>query len=542
MKIKELELKNFRRFTDLSITDIPQESRLILLIGSNGSGKSSVFDAFEMVNSWVKESSILTPEYYKKQSTATTIVKLSSDTERSFSYMEGAVSNSLDGKNSFYGRTSFRQVPRLTRRVLGASPAHLVDNDSDRPRFFIDKDDRFENDLEAIMKPILEEVFIRDASSKSIREKYIDPINTALENIFGASQSTKLSLISIVPPLEGKIAQVIFRKGASENIHYNSLSAGEKEVINILFNLSVRRTNYTDSIYFFDEIDLHLNTAIQYNLLKEITENWIPYDSQLWIASHSLGFIDYARDYQYASIFDFDDLDFDQKQILKPSNKLDAQIYEIAVNKDFMSKFFQHKKIIIPEGKDLGFYNDIGLDNTVFLASKNKNEVFNRSRAENILGLIDRDFLSDGEIVLIKKIYPNIRILPYYSIENLFYHPENLSEYCKAQNIEFDKVLYLENLIKQKSICEKKVIVNIRYARDRYPFFKEEVNRQYLKEFGDNYPEIQTMIDSLDFETYYKVFPIKDYLGTFSDSFLKFDKKQLVKTKWFKDIVERAIV
>ena len=50
MPIQELHLKNFKRFTDvttdLSELDIPP--KLVLLVGANDSGKSSVFDAFEI--------------------------------------------------------------------------------------------------------------------------------------------------------------------------------------------------------------------------------------------------------------------------------------------------------------------------------------------------------------------------------------------------------------------------------------------------------------------------------------------------------------
>ena len=48
MRITKVELKNFKRFTDLTIDGIPTDAKLVLLIGSNGSGKSSVFDAFEI--------------------------------------------------------------------------------------------------------------------------------------------------------------------------------------------------------------------------------------------------------------------------------------------------------------------------------------------------------------------------------------------------------------------------------------------------------------------------------------------------------------
>ena len=49
MFIRKLELKNFKRFTDLTI-DLSGENtapKLVLMIGANGSGKSSVFDVFE---------------------------------------------------------------------------------------------------------------------------------------------------------------------------------------------------------------------------------------------------------------------------------------------------------------------------------------------------------------------------------------------------------------------------------------------------------------------------------------------------------------
>ena len=39
MYITKVELQNFKRFTDLTIDGIPADARLVLLIGSNGSGK-----------------------------------------------------------------------------------------------------------------------------------------------------------------------------------------------------------------------------------------------------------------------------------------------------------------------------------------------------------------------------------------------------------------------------------------------------------------------------------------------------------------------
>src|SRR5579871_2130208 len=45
MKIREIRLKQFKRFTDTTITDILNTARLVLLVGPNGNGKSSLIDA-----------------------------------------------------------------------------------------------------------------------------------------------------------------------------------------------------------------------------------------------------------------------------------------------------------------------------------------------------------------------------------------------------------------------------------------------------------------------------------------------------------------
>lgn len=66
MKIKELHIKNFKRFDDLIIRGL-ETAKLVLLVGSNGSGKSSVLEA---CNVWYQNKthnlSHKEPGYYNK--------------------------------------------------------------------------------------------------------------------------------------------------------------------------------------------------------------------------------------------------------------------------------------------------------------------------------------------------------------------------------------------------------------------------------------------------------------------------------------------
>jgi AAA15 family ATPase/GTPase len=386
MKITKIHLINFKRFTDLLIYNIPSSAKLVLLIGSNGSGKSSLFDAFGLVDGAikmdVKRDTSFWSSYHKKKSDLGVSVSVQLDDNTEFTVSEPSFAKPALSDTAFYGRTSFRQIPRLTRTSLGEGLSVDFQKDSDRPRFLIERDNRFENDVEKITGEILKDFFRSQQSNEQIRQKYIQPINNALNNIFGSGNGTKLQLIEIIPPLEGKVAQISFRKGDSE-IHYNFLSAGEKEVFNLLVNLLSRGHLYQDTIYFLDEIDLHLNTKLQFNLLKEITENWIPDNCQLWTASHSLGFIEYAKQADFAEIIDFDDLDFDLPRILTPEPKDNPEIYEIAVGKEFLPSLFQQMRIYFVENKDRDIYATLGIANTVFVSDNNRNNVYHKVRATN---------------------------------------------------------------------------------------------------------------------------------------------------------------
>lgn len=547
MKITKLELKNFKRFDDLTIdmTSLAEPAKLVLLIGTNGSGKSSVFDAFELFNQFSKgefqvELKEASHSYYKKRSNQE--LELSFVTSDGLSFSNTKF-NSIDTipVNAFYGRTSIRQVPQLSRTFIGRNSISF-ESDSDRPRLFIERDNRFENDLEKITLLILADVFAKNTTTERIKESYVNPINRAFENVLGKEEDkTAIRLISFKPPSEGKTAEILFEKGKSQ-VPYDFLSGGEKEVFNIFLNLLVRKEYFQDTIYFLDEIDLHLNTQLQKNLLKEITENWIPDNCQLWTASHSLGFIEYANEAEHAAIIDLDSLNFDLPQVIHPAPKKNFDVFEIAVSKEFLANLFEGKRIIFSENTDTPLYNNLSLDNTIFFNAKDKADVFFKAKNNPTYdGVADRDYLSEEERTDLLIRYPNLYLLKYYSIENYLYHPDNLEEHFKTINKDFEKETYKASIVAEKKLVKDKILLGIAGARGGYPFYKENENEARWRTFRANNEAILRLIDSDDFETFYTVFPAKDY-GTEIKERQNLNRIDLAKTAWFKAKIKEALV
>jgi predicted ATPase len=538
MFITHVQLTNFKRFTDL--TSMEQPPKLVLLIGNNGSGKSSVFDGFEVLGGALKEKQYRPPSayqkdrnFYQKTPGLEFILKMRFSKGDDIMNWNGHV-GPHPGNDKFYGRSSLRQVPKLTRTALGQAGRTSTETDFGRPLQFIERDERFENDIERITQQILREVFQTNNQTSEIKERYINPINEAFKRIFGDNEATALRLIAFNPPLEGRVAEILFQKGNSE-IHYDFLSSGEKEVFNILINLLSRRSLYQDTIYFFDEIDLHLNTRLQYNLLKEITEHWIPDGCQFWTASHSLGFIDYANDAEHAAIIDFDDLDFDAPQVLLPQPKNRLEVYEIAVPQETLLKLFRDKRIFICENRNDQYYNLLGFEDTLFVGVHNSNAVFIKIKREpGYYGVRDRDFLTDGEIATIESRFPNYRVLRYYAFENYLYHPDNLAELNLPG---YDKDAYTAEIRRQKDEqLIDYIIPNIQKSRDNY---------EELKEAGVKEKDILTITRSLqsdDFETFYRFYDMKSRFNKKLIEPLNIPQDRLVRTEWFRERMRGVIL
>jgi len=256
---------------------------------------------------------------------------------------------------------------------------------------------------------------------------------------------------------------------------FNVLSSGEKEVVDIILDLYLRRDVYNDTVFLIDEPELHLNTAIQRKLILEI-DRLVGRECQIWISTHSIGFM---RAFQNelkdeCAIIEFtkDMRSADQELTLTPMRMGYNDWRRLfATALDDLTELVCPKQLIYCEGRDKpgvygkerGFdakvYNRIfgsEFPNTLFISSGGNTELDQRSAiAISILGKVtpsidilvlkDRDASSgkttDRDTYLHSNA-DNHRMLKRFEIENYLFDKEVLKAYCVEKQVEFDEETY----------------------------------------------------------------------------------------------------
>ena len=245
-----------------------------------------------------------------------------------------------------------------------------------------------------------------------------------------------------------------FSKGTADDFHYKNLSAGEKAAFDLLLDIFVKRPEYRDAIYCIDEPEAHIATALHGPLLKAML-GLVPDESQLWIATHSIGFVRQAyelmKQERKVVFLDFTGYDFDQPVIIcprVPNRSFWQNTYEVAL--DDLADLVAPQNIVICEGSksqvDKGFdadcYNRIFSDShpeTLFISYGSSSEVENSQNLISVLGtiangvtvwpVIDRDDMTDEERT--EKIKDGVRVLRRRELENYLYDPEVLQTFLR---------------------------------------------------------------------------------------------------------------
>lgn len=467
MRVKSINLKSFRRFHDLTITELPSTARLVVMAGPNGTGKSSLFDGFK---TWHQvfgggASASLAADYHLK------IGDPALDWSQlvTVTFHDEVPGGAEERQKLFYIRSAYRneadfsisQLQRLGSPLGAARISRLIDNDVS-----------VSENYQRLVSLTLDGVYSREFDNENVatlRESFIGVVRDSMKRVF-----PDLLLEGIGDPLTA--GTFTFEKGSSKGFPYKNLSGGEKAAFDLLLDLIIKRSTYDDTIYCVDEPELHMNTRLQAALLHEMCQ-LIPESCQLWVASHSIGMMRAARDIHESSddqvvFLDFGGREFDEPQELRPVD-VDREFWarSLDVALDDLARLVAPVRVVLCEGSLPGVTSTERAEfdarcfrrvfsrefpDTDFISVGNAHDVqsdrlgIGRTiqaliTGTKVLRVVDRDDRSPDEVERLRQ--QDIRVLTERTIESYLLSDEMLEALCrKAQQL--DK---LEQVIKLKA-------------------------------------------------------------------------------------------
>ncbi|MBZ7954946.1 AAA family ATPase [Campylobacter molothri] len=466
MRIKEIQIKNFKRFDDLTLRGV-ENSKLVVLVGPNGSGKSSILEA---CNTWQKSKkwSIMDAIYHNKYSNISHKIDI---------FFNQDLSNDYNYQKLMHFRSAHRNEADFTVEHFSKMSKPY---ESLTLRKIIDNDTSVSDNFKRLVGITISDLYDNKNSQmlvKDLKERLLGKLRESMKNIFD-----DLFVEGIIHPFEN--GSFYFKKGKVEKFHYKNLSSGEKSAFDLLLDLILKIEYFEDGIIFIDEPETHMHTSLQSKLIEEIYKI-IPDNNQLWITTHSLGILQKIKELvvyknQDISIIDFSEQNFDEKAMLEPCN-IDNIIWEkfLSFTIGNLSNFIAPETIIFCEGNlcgekrknfDAEIYNNIfnkKYPNVTFISGGNCEDLKQNIHQgvkllefilpkTKIIKLIDRDTHADEEIKDLNK--QNIIVLNKTNLETYLLDDEILELFCRDKFQDCSKVLEQIKQIKQTSIYDLKKV------------------------------------------------------------------------------------
>ena len=479
MFIKKLRIfNNYRRFHDLTIDLGESPKRIIALVGPNGCGKSCVFDAMiyhirAYGGRFGNSGSERDAEYhfmsgYERNNYLSVEIVFGDD--RPFSSIRQEKGHASVDNTIFSFRSSYRYNSTINvREIKAVDPIEINGIGASTAS---DIDQRMEDNyrrLTAKFRDLLEE---SDCRPSEARATIIGELNKAIKNCLS------LEITSLGNIEKGKGSLFFKKPDYDSEFSFEVLSSGEKEVVDILVDLYLRKDIYNDTVYLIDEPELHISTTIQRKLMIEI-DKMVGEKCQIWIVTHSIGLLralqEELRDKSDIIRFD-DDKEF-AKEILTlfPMEKTRKNWQEIfATALDDLTALLAPKRIVYCEGRDKPSGNGLekGLDakiynnifesefpDTLFVSAGGNTELDQRSEIAiaiigkalsqtDILVLKDRDVgsgkpITEADRQEYLKLNPsNHRVLMRFEIENYLFDKSVLRRYCESEGRTFHEHKY----------------------------------------------------------------------------------------------------
>lgn len=476
MHINKIIIKSFKRFSYITIQNIPSTTKLVVLAGPNGCGKSSLFDAFLAYHKSTLSRFIVDRSYHHKVGLP---FQENWQDQVNISFCEQFVWREENLRKLFHFRTAYRNEADFMTSTF----TKYDNNDLRRLNKLIENDKSVSRNYQGLIAETISALY-DDAHDKllvkELREKLIGEVRHSMIQLFES-----LTLEGIGKPfIDGTF---LFTKGISQNFLYKNLSGGEKAAFDLILDFIIKRISFDNTVFCIDEPELHMNTRLQGRLLKELF-TLLPDNSQLWIATHSIGMMRQARDMQAVNpdevvFLDFEDKDFDQPQILEPIS-VNRAFWErtLKVALDDLADLVAPRKVVICEGNprntdtsknaefDARCYRIIFAEefpDVQFLSAGNANDVeedklaFTEAikalaKGIEIIRVIDRDARSSTEIEDLKA--KGVQVLSSRHLESYLFDDEILSLLCtkcgkpeQIFNLLEEKSTAIENSIKRNN-------------------------------------------------------------------------------------------
>ncbi len=472
MKIKSIYVKNFKKFQELTISNLPESAKLIVLIGPNGCGKSSLFDAICVYSTVHSNSSISSfPSYYFRSSMGLSISRMDNV---KISFHSEPSPSSIDRRKLSYVRSAYRNEPAFQVHELKKMKSVLNKSQTFK---MIDNDISVSHNYTRLVSQALENFFDNTQGSRTLqdlRESLIEEIRDSVQELFPG-----LILNNLGNPLSGS-ATFCFQKGDIEKFSYANLSGGEKAAFDLILDLIIKRMEYNDTVFCIDEPEAHISMRIQKHLLR-ILYRLIPDNSQLWIATHSIGMMREAQDLHSKDpgkvvFLNFDEIDFDKPQNIEPAQmncSLWDHIHTVAL--DDLANLILPNVLYLCESTheksfDADCYNTIfssKYPDVKFVSVGSKTDVQRCALALQgatpglqIIPLRDRDNMVEKEVQIERG--NGVRILSRTCIEQYLLDDEVLTAFCEKQEFSTETLVTLKEIRDINHANPKKAAQDVR--------------------------------------------------------------------------------